>query len=83
MKKLYCIERSVSRNLTNFAGESVELTQAISSSLLCFALLQDSQQKIIQLLNVIYVAAISTQGESTQSFIKTVKLAMRKFNPCP
>jgi hypothetical protein len=84
VKKLYCIDRSVSRNQTTPNGESLELYHSVSSTVICFGLLQENYAKqIVQLLNILQVAATSTPGESTLTFLNILKQILIKFNPCP
>ena len=55
---------------------------AISSSIICFALIQDKySEKIAQNLNLLQAAAMSTEGESTLSFLNVLKVAMTQHEP--
>jgi hypothetical protein len=55
----------------------MELYHAVSSTIICFALIQDNyNQKIGLVLNVLSVAAIATEGESTLGFINVLKQAI-------
>ena len=74
LKKLYCIDRSVSRQQTTPNGESLELYHAVSAAVICFGLIQENfAKKIVQMLNILHVAATSTPGESTLSFLNVLK----------
>lgn len=82
--KLYCIERSFSRAQMTPNGESMEMYHAVSSSIICYALIQENySDPIAHSLNVISVAAMNTEGESTLSFLNVLKVAMTQHEPLP
>ena len=84
-KKLYCYDRSVSNAPTTADGQSLELYQAASSLVICYALLhQDntSHKTISQILNVLMIAA-SESRISIASFLAVLKQIFTKYDPCP
>lgn len=72
MKKMYCIEREIT--------DPQELNLAIGSALIFFALF-DEHVVVVQLLNVLYVAATS-KGTSV-NFLNAVKQHLTKHDPAP
>lgn len=85
LKKLYCYDRSVSTAPQMADGQSLELYQAASSLVICYALLhQDntSHKTVSQILNILMIAA-SESGLSITSFLSILKQIFTKYDPCP
>lgn len=85
-KKLYCYDRSVSNApLTQDGQSSLELYQAVSSLLICFALLHrdsSSHKTISQTLNILMIAT-SESNILISTYLSTLKQVFTKYDPCP
>jgi hypothetical protein len=85
-KKLYCYDRSVSNApLTQDGQSSLELYQAVSSLLICFALLHrdsTSHKTISQILNILMIAT-SESNILISTYLSTLKQVFTKYDPCP
>ena len=73
MKKLYCVDRSVSREILTPGGESMELYHAVSSALICFALIQENYNEA-EALDLERRLINSIKGNRPERFVKGIQI---------